>query len=355
MMKLALGMHRSRISRDNFRFARQAGCTHLVLHLVERLQGIATPQADEYCFGLTRAQGRVWTFDELASVVQMAKEEDLRIEALENLDPSFWSDVLLDGPAKQQQVEGLKGLLRSMGRLGIPVLGYNFSLAGVWGRIHAPLARGQALTPAFREDRLGRQTPLPRGMLNNIVYDPDAAPGPIASVSMDELWERLRFFLRELVPVAEEEGVRLAAHPDDPPVERLRQTPRLLYQPECFGRLLEMVPSRANALEFCVGTVQEMPGADLYAAVDEYSRRQSIAYVHCRNVIGQVPSYREAFIDEGDVDMFRVLRILHGNQFDGVVIPDHTPQMTCEAPWHAGMAHALGYLRAAITLVERES
>jgi mannonate dehydratase len=161
----------------------------------------------------------------------------------------------------------------------------------------------------------------------------------------------LAFFLRELVPVAEEEGVRLAAHPDDPPVSELRGTPRLLYHPEAFGRLLALVPSSANALEFCVGTVQEMPGEDLCQAVDDYSRRQAIAYVHCRNVIGKAPRYAESFIDEGDVDMLQVLRILHQNQFCGVVIPDHTPQMTCDAPWHAGMAHALGYLRAAIKVV----
>jgi mannonate dehydratase len=188
-------------------------------------------------------------------------------------------------------------------------------------------------------------------VLNNIVYDPDAPSEPIPAVTREELWERLRFFLRELVPVAEEEGVRLAAHPDDPPVESLRNTPRLLCKPESFGQLLDIIPSPANGLDFCVGTVQEMPGADLYAALAEYSRRRAIAYVHCRNVIGKVPNYTEAFIDEGNVDMLRVVRILHENQFDGVVIPDHTPQMTCGAPWHAGMAHALGYLRAAITTV----
>jgi len=353
-MKLALGLHRSQISRDNFRFARQAGCTHLVLHLVERRQGLAPPQADDYCFGVTQAQGRVWSLEELAELVQLARDEGLRIEALENIDPSFWSAILLDGPEKQRQIAGLKGLLRSMGRLGIPILGYNFSLAGVWGRSQEPLARGAAQTPVFRADRVAQQTPLPRGVLNNIVYDPSAPPGPIAPVSREELWQRLREFLEQLVPVAAEEGVRLAAHPDDPPVETLHHTPRLLHNPAGLHRLLDLVPSPANALEFCVGTVQEMPGGDLYATLDACSRRGAIAYVHCRNVIGQVPCYSEAFIDSGDVDMLRVLRILHRSGFDGVVIPDHTPQMTCPAPWHAGMAHALGYLRAALQAVERE-
>jgi mannonate dehydratase len=348
-MKLGISLHRSHLSRENFRFARQAGCTHLILHLVERFQGLPMRQADEFCFGFTRAGGQMWSHGEIEAIERMATEEGLAIEALENLDPSFLCDILLDGPRKQQQIESLKGLLRTMGRLKIPVLGYNFSLAGVWGRINGPFARGQAVTPAFIESRLPEEKPIPSGTLHNLVYDPDAPPGTIPAVSREELWERLVYFLRGLTPVAEEEGVRLAAHPDDPPVPMLRQTPRLLHSPHCLQQLLDAVPSSSNTLRLCLGTVQEMPGVDVYEVADTFSRQGVISYVHCRNVRGKVPHYSEVFIDEGDIDIFRVLRILKTNGFDGVVIPDHTPQMTCGAPWHAGMAHALGYLRAVIT------
>jgi mannonate dehydratase len=85
--------------------------------------------------------------------------------------------------------------------------------------------------------------------------------------------------------------------------------------------------------------------------VDHYSAQNAIAYVHFRNVRGKVPHYHEVFIDEGDVDMIRVLRILKKNGYDGVLIPDHTPEMACAAPWHAGMAFALGYMRAALALI----
>ena len=87
------------------------------------------------------------------------------------------------------------------------------------------------------------------------------------------------------------------------------------------------------------------------AAELRFGSRKKIFNVHFRNIKGKVPSYREVFVDEGDVDMFRVLRILHNNRYDGVVIPDHTPQMTCDAPWHAGMAYALGFIRAAVQLI----
>jgi mannonate dehydratase len=91
-----------------------------------------------------------------------------------------------------------------------------------------------------------------------------------------------------------------------------------------------------------------MSEGDIYDVVDTYSRQGKLAYVHLRNVHGKVPSYRETFIDDGDVDVLRVLRILKQNGFSGVIIPDHAPQMACAAPWHAGMAYALGYLRAGL-------
>ncbi len=144
----------------------------------------------------------------------------------------------------------------------------------------------------------------------------------------------------------------MAAHPDDPPLPTVRAQPRLVYQPQLYQRLIDLHASRSNALEFCVGTLAEMTEGNVYEAVDTYSRQGKIAYVHLRNVHGKVPMYQETFIDDGDVDVFKVLQILQRNNFDGVMIPDHAPQMSCAAPWHAGMAFALGYLRAALQSVE---
>ena len=243
-------------------------------------------------------------------------------------------------------------LVRRLGEAGIPIMGYNFSLAGVAGRVTGPFARGGALSVGMDGPL---DTPMPNGMVWNMVYDQAAPPGVVPPVSGDELWRRLGEFLDELVPVAEQAGVRLAAHPDDPPTATLRGQPRLVYQPDLYQRLLDRRPSRANALEFCVGSIAEMTDGDVYEAVDRYSRQQALAYVHFRNITGKAPYYRETFADDGDVDMVRVLRILRQNGFAGVIIPDHTPQMTCAAPWHAGMAWALGYLRGALQALDQDS
>ncbi|MGB0072018.1 MAG: mannonate dehydratase, partial [Terracidiphilus sp.] len=133
----------------------------------------------------------------------------------------------------------------------------------------------------------------------------------------------------------------------------MRRQPRLVYQQAMYQRLIDLSPSPNNMLEFCLGTLAEMTEGDLYQTVDQYSGQHRVAYVHFRNVAGKAPNYHETFIDDGDFDMLRILWILYKNGFDGVVIPDHAPQMTCSAPWHAGMAHTLGFLRAGITAVER--
>ena len=156
-----------------------------------------------------------------------------------------------------------------------------------------------------------------------------------------------------MIPVAEQAGVRLALHPDDPPMPTMRQQPRLIYQPYMYQRVLNEFSSDSNALELCVGTLAEMTENNVYDAIEKYSRQGKIAYVHLRNVTGKVPKYRETFIDEGDVDMVRVLSILKQNDFQGVIIPDHTPQMSCTAPWHAGMAHTLGFVAGVLASIQK--
>ena len=101
-------------------------------------------------------------------------------------------------------------------------------------------------------------------------------------------------------------------------------------------------------------TSPEPRGSLLCEQSAQPSKQQRLGYVHFRNVRGKVPHYHEVFVDEGDVDMIQALRILRANGYDGVMIPDHTPQMTCDAPWHAGMAYALGYMKAVITMLGRE-
>ncbi|MEY4386128.1 MAG: hypothetical protein RLY20_1411 [Verrucomicrobiota bacterium] len=356
-MKLGLGLYRHQLNAEHYQFARQCGCTHLVVHLVDYFRSSRSnlpgdqPVGDDTGWGLAGDPDTLWSFEELAALKREINEAGLELEAIENFDPAHWHDVLLDGPKKPQQLENLKNLIRNLGRAGIPIMGYNFSIAGVAGRVKGKFARGntEAVGMGGPFDQ-----PMPNGMVWNMVYDRHAPPGNVPAATPEQLWQRLKDFLDALIPVAEEAGVTLAAHPDDPPMPTVRGQPRLVYQPRLYQRLIELRPSPRNALEFCLGSLAEMTEGNIYDVVDTYSRQRKLGYVHFRNVRGKVPNYQETFIDEGDIDMLRVLRILKRNGFDGVLIPDHAPQMTCGAPWHAGMAYALGYMRAALQVLEGE-
>jgi len=359
-MQLGLGLYRHMLTRENFQFARQAGATRIVAHLVDYFKGGAhnpydnQPTGTERGWGLAGDPERLWSVEELSGLRQAIEAEGLKLEAIENFDPAHWHDILLDGPLKNRQFENIKIIIRNLGKAGIPVMGYNFSIAGVCGRTTGPYARGGAASVGM-EGPLDE--PMPNGMVWNMIYDPDAPKGFVAPITTDELWGRLKNFLREVLPVAEEANVKLALHPDDPPMPTMRGQPRLVYQSHLYQKLIDLNPSPANALEFCLGTLAEMVPQErdeVYEATDRYSSQGRLAYVHFRNVRGRVPFYQETFVDDGDVDMVRVLRILKKNKFNGPLIPDHTPQMACGAPWHAGMAYAMGYMRAALQMVEGE-
>ncbi|MEA5015266.1 MAG: mannonate dehydratase [Candidatus Limiplasma sp.] len=346
-MKLGIGLYRHMLSDSNFDFARQCGCTDLVVHLSDYYakDKIVMATDDKVNYGVSKPLEPIWELESLQRLVKAAADKELNIYAIENFSPADWYDVLLDGPNKNTQMENLKKIIRNVGKAGIRSFGYNFSLAGVWGHSKTREGRGGAESTAFDAGLLDLQAPIPTGEVWNMTYAP--ADGTyIADISHEELWERLDWFLQRVIPVAEEAGVTMALHPDDPPMPTLRGTPRLVYQPHMYQRVMDLAPSPANGIDFCMGSIQEMSEGDIYEALEAYSAAGKIAYVHVRNVRGKVPRYREVFVDEGDIDISRALTILYNQHFDGVLVPDHTPQMTCAAGWHAGMAFALGYIRA---------
>ena len=134
----------------------------------------------------------LWTAQELNTLRAEIEDAGLTLAAVENLDPAHWHDILLDGPQRARQIENVKTIVRRLGEARIPVLGYNFSLAGVCGRVSAPHGRGNAITLGM--DGPAEEVPLPNGMIWNMIYDRNAPNGTLPTVSHDELWRRLQRF-----------------------------------------------------------------------------------------------------------------------------------------------------------------
>ena len=359
-MKLGFGLYKHMLNEAHYKFAKQCGATHIIIHMVDYFnQGNQAslnnqPVGDTGGWGMAGDSDKLWTVEELTKIKEDLAKHDLVLEGIENFDPAHWYDILLDGPKRALHIENVKTIIRNVGKAGIPGFGYNFSLAGVSGRIMEDSARGNAISVGINGVSEMLEKPIPKGMIWNMIYDLQAEEGIQPEITHKELWRRLRNFLNEILPVAEEAGVIMAAHPDDPPLKFVRKQPRLVYQPSMYQELIDSNPSPSNQLEFCLGTLAEMTEGDIYEATHQYTKQNRVAYIHFRNVKGKVPHYKETFIDEGDIDMKKILGILKKNKFEGVLIPDHTPQMTSNAPWHTGMAYAMGYMKALLSQIKDE-
>ena len=215
-MKLGIGLYRHMLTPEYFQFARQCGCTHLIVHLATYYDKQVVTATDENSnYGAATAKDPIWELDNLLALKKQAAEYGLDIYGIENFNPADWYDVLLAGPKRDEQLEGLKRIIENTGKAGIKAFGYNFSLAGVWGHQKKHAARGGAESTCFDASLLDINSPIPNGQVWNMTYAPTDG-GFMAPVSQKELWDRLKYFLDYMLPIAEENGVELALHPDDP-------------------------------------------------------------------------------------------------------------------------------------------
>ena len=192
--------------------------------------------------------------------------------------------------------------------------------------------------------------PVGRGGVYLTTFDAERIQGemndkPAGEVSGEEVWSRIAYFYERIVPVAEQARVRLATHPDDPPMTYYRGVHQALVSFEGLKRLVDLVPSPCNGLLLCLGCMQEA-GENVPAVIRYFGTRNKIFYVHFRNVAGAVPRYREVFPHEGDGDMVANLKALKEVGYQGYLVPDHNFGLTGDGEWaQSSRAWQVGYIR----------
>ena len=183
------------------------------------------------------------------------------------------------------------------------------------------------------------------------------AESPVLHITEAQMWSNYEYFMKAVLPVAEEEGLKLALHPDDPPVPMLGGVARLFYKPENFKKAYDLVGrSEAWSLDLCLGCCSEMPGgrANVVEMIEHLGPRWKIRYVHCRDVQGTVPTFQECFIGEGNWDPAEIMLLLKRNGFTGFLLDDHVPHMDGDSTWnHRARAHAIGYMQGLLAMMER--
>ncbi|MAE62545.1 MAG: mannonate dehydratase [Planctomycetaceae bacterium] len=275
-----------------------------------RIATVATPPSDHNLqlarqIGVTDIVGRFpgLQLESLIALRDRIARFDLRLSVIEGYIPHEKIVHGLDG--RDQQIEHFNTLLRNMGRAGVPICCYNFMPDDDWSRTGVDtLERGGALVTRFDIDELQDETRRP--------------------ISDDQLWDHLTYLLQRIVPVAEEAGVKLALHPDDPPMSPLHGQARIMRDLDAFERVVRIVPSPANGVCFCQGSFAQM-GHDIPDAIRRLAPH--IHYVHFRDVRGRVPKFQETFHDNGDTDMVAAMRTYHEIGFTGPMRPDHVPTL----------------------------
>jgi mannonate dehydratase len=291
----------------------------------------------------------LWTSGDKASYEYYAgrrglfEDNGLIVYGFGNLDVHNQDAIVLNLPNRDEKIEEYKQHLRYLGKAGIPYTTYAHMANGIWSTAPEP-TRGGARARAFNLEKAehghwhGRRYGVPLSHERRYTED--------------EIWENYAYFIDQVAPVAEEAGVKIGIHPDDPPVPELAGVPRCIFSSfEGYRRAMEIANSPNVGLCLCVGCWLEggdMMGRDVLETIRYFGERRKLFKVHFRNVSQPLPYFVETFLDDGYMDMYEVVRALREVDFDGVMIPDHIPLMANDR--RVGTAFSIGYMKA---LLER--
>jgi mannonate dehydratase len=247
-----------------------------------------------------------WDYVPLALYQEQVALAGLELCVIEDNPPM--DCIRLGKPGREEELEHFCTLLQSMGKLGIPVLCYNWMSVLGWLRTSTgPLGRGGADVTSYDHRLLA-----------------DAPPTREGAVNEASLWENLRLFLQRVLPVAEKAGVKLSMHPDDPPLSPIRSIDRIMCSVGAFERLLELVPSEANGITLCQGNFTLMTD-DVPSVIRSFGEQGKILFVHFRDVRGKPDAFVETFHDEGQTDMLACMHAYREAGVEAVLRVDHTP------------------------------
>ena len=300
-----------------WKLAKQAGVDYAVggLPFNERLNGTDAP----------------WDYLPLLRMKQGYESGGFTLSVIEARPPL--NNAKRGLPGRDEEIDTVCTLLENMGKLGIPVWCYEWMTDFNWLRTGTTTAsRGGSVVTSFD---------------NALMHD--APPTELGPIGEDELWQNLQYFLRRVLPVAEKAGVKLAMHPDDPPLSPIRGVGRIMRSVENFQRLLDMAPSPMNGITLCQGNFTLMTD-DLPGAIEEFGRQGKIFFVHFRDVRGTPEKFEETWHDDGKTDMLACMKAYKAIGFDGVLRPDHVPTVEGDSNTTAGYSsfgrlYALGYIR----------
>lgn len=273
--------------------------------------------------------GEVWPEESIAVLKRAAESHGLAMEVIESVP--VHEDIKLGLPTRDKYIEAYKENLRRLGRAGVRCVCYNFMPVFDWTRTQLDkVAQDGSTSLVYYESQLEKMNPLKDGL---------SLPGWDSSyrkedlkrlfeqykdVDEEKLFENLGYFLRAVIPVAEEAGIKMAIHPDDPPWP-IFGLPRIVTSEKNIDRLLALVDSPSNGLTLCTGSLGADRGADLVRMTAKYAAMGRLHFMHIRNIRLVGDGFEETAHDAacGSLDIVGIIKALSDADFDGYVRPDH--------------------------------
>jgi mannonate dehydratase len=310
----------------------------------EDLQFVAQLGAEYVCIWTS---GESATYENFLRLRRKVEAAGLRVWNIGNSNVHNMEQVTLNLPGRDQKIEEYKTYLRNLGKARISYTTYAHMGNGIWST-EREFTRGGAAARAFDLAKADK------GYWGNRAFTAPLTHG--RSFSEQEIWDNYTYFIKAVVPVAEEQGVRIGIHPDDPPVPVLGGVPRCIFGSfDGYQRALEIAASPNVGMCLCVGCWLEggkLMGKDVLETIRYFGERRKIFKVHFRNVSAPLPHFVETFIDNGYMDMYEVMRALHQMHFDGALIPDHVPAMV--GGDRAATAYSIAYMKAMLERAKAE-
>jgi mannonate dehydratase len=344
-LPLRTGLRTRTLSDERLQFCRQIGVEDIFLDHRDPRGDVFADEGSHDDETITIDEGVVPSVSDLVQARRRVEDAGLRLMGIQSLSYNVYGKIMLDTDGSERQCETIKQLIRNIGQADIPILGYQWNPRGV-----VPMCTSQ--TVWLRGDARGRGFDI-----DDISEPYESVPELEREYTEEELWENYEDFLSEVLPVAEEAGVQLALHPTDPPtVEQLGGIPRLFRNVEAFQRAMDTVPSDNHGLKLCLGCFSEMPETNIEDVIRYFGEDDNIVFVHFRDVIGTWPSFTETFLDDdqSNFDALSAIEALRDVAFDGVMVPDHVPEVVDDTEWgHRSRAHAVAYLNGLLTSVTR--
>lgn len=311
---------------DDFRFAAQLGVDGVVSQMpIEQI-----PHG-------------YYEYPRLVTLKSEIEAYGLTLEGFSLLPWSLCYKWMLGLPGRDEQIENTLTSLRNLGAAGVPLVVFNMHALRFYRTSTRTPARGGSWATSFQYARVADAPLWAGGAGADTSIIPDELKRPLSD---DDMWANYTYFIKAAVPVAEEAGVRLALHPDDPQVPQIGGVARIMREPDAFRKALAIAPSEALGLKYCTGCYAQM-GADQVKEITYWGERNKIFLVDFRNIIGQVDDFREAYLDNGKEDMYVLMQALYDAGYDGPIGPDHAVHLSDDGPksrqyW----AYAVGYMRA---------